>query len=150
MDSASLDAEGAVLSAVADVQMLAEAAALVGGISAFTRLAHRLGTSRIDTPMIFVDVATDAVQSERASRWARAHDVDSDEPTPTEAHGADGDRDKSACPHRDDLLRDLDLDGDEILSDCEANMLYKPLAQVGHSLSILLSPTPSPSPSHML
>ena len=65
MDSSALDAEGAVLSAVADIQMLAEADAIVGGVSAFTTLAHRIGTARLDSPS--ASVAVDA--TERGIAW---------------------------------------------------------------------------------
>lgn len=131
MDTAALDAEGAVLSAVADVQMLAEAGALVGGLSAFTTLAHRLGSARAGGPMLFIDVDNPSARAERASRRAAATS------TPVASNSATG---ATTCPTRAELVRALDLDGSGTLSRCEANFLYTPLAALARRRG---SPPPS-------
>ena len=73
MDSAALDAEGALLSAAADITMLAEADAIVGGISTFTTLAHRIGSARQGAPMPYVDVGSPAVRAWLEERWEGEH-----------------------------------------------------------------------------
>lgn len=77
MDSATVDAEGAMLSAAADITLLSEADALVGGVSTFSTLAHRIGFARQQNPLPFVDVGAPAVRQWLEKRWAGKVDLNS-------------------------------------------------------------------------
>ena len=51
-----MTAEGILLSAAADAEILSDAAGIVGGISTFSRLAVQLGISKRGRPMPYIDV----------------------------------------------------------------------------------------------
>ena len=136
MDQASVDAEGILLSALADITMLADAAAIVGGISTFTNLAQRLGAARSGIPMPWIDVGSRQVREWVQQRWEAENEGSwlestaetlaaawSGEPeaaekaamsaTGGEEVGGGGDE----CPTEAELTAHLDLDGDgEVLS----------------------------------
>jgi hypothetical protein len=153
MDSGALDAEGALLSAVADVQMLAEADALVGGISAFTTLAQRLGSALAGTPQPMVDIGSAHVQQWLQARWEEKEEDGSTANTQTggallsSAVTAVGSADQALateagvasaarCPASDEVLAALDANDDGQISPCELRPVYRPLSRLrasGHS-----------------
>ena len=149
MDQASVDAEGILLSALADITMLADAAAIVGGISTFTNLAQRLGAARSGIPMPWIDVGSRHVREWVQQRWEAENEGSwlestaetlaaawSGEPEAAEkaAMSATGGEEAGGgddeCPTEAELTAHLDLDGDGEVSDCERRFLYKPLAQM--------------------
>ena len=60
MDRHAVDAEGMIISAAADIELLAGASGLVGGISLFTGLAVRLGAARRGLHAPLIDVRSTA------------------------------------------------------------------------------------------
>ena len=128
MDRKRIDADGVVLSAVADIQLLAEADGLVGGISSFTTLAHKLGSAMRDTPMPLIDVGSAAVQAWVRGQWEGQRNAS----TRAEAEEEEEEEESGweRCPSCAQLVSRLDLDHDGLVSRCEIGVIYKPLGRV--------------------
>ena len=69
MDTGAVDAEGMILSAVADMSWIADADGLVGGISLFSKVARLLALGRKGREIPFVDIAGGRARAWRATRY---------------------------------------------------------------------------------
>ena len=139
MDTGAVDAEGMILSAVADMSWIADADGLVGGISLFSKVARLLALGRKGREIPFIDIAGGRARAWRAERYdaQRAGGAPTQTCT-TDAHGGQVCTDAAdaagagggACPTAAEYMHALDANRDGKLSRCEADALFRPLTKV--------------------
>ena len=136
MDTGAVDAEGMILSAVADMSWIADADGLVGGISLFSKVARLLALGRKGREIPFVDIAGGRARVARravrraAAGAARRRRRARRRPRRPSVHRRRRRRRRRRVPDGARDMHALDANRDGKLSRCEADALFRPLTKV--------------------